>query len=74
MTSTGRDHDWPSTEETYAICEGCGLAVSPYKTADRWVWRHRATQRFACSDEHGHLLPNLHAHVDGTTHVPGYED
>jgi len=73
MTSIGRNHDWPWTEETYAICEGCGYAISPYETADGWLWRHRVTRRFACSDEHGEILPKL-AHVNGTTRVPGYED
>jgi len=74
MTSTGRDADWPMTEETVAICEQCGLAVSPYKRADGWVWRHRVTHMFACYDEHGHQLPNCHACVNGTTRVPGYVD
>lgn len=69
MTSTGRDHDWPMTEETYAICEGCSFAISPYRTADGWYWRHRATATFICP-----TLAPMHAHVNGTTKVPGYED
>lgn len=69
MTSTGKHHDWPVDEETVAICEGCGAAVSPYKTADGWVWRHRSTRRFACEGS-----APTHAHVTGTTRVPVYDE
>jgi hypothetical protein len=69
MTSMGNDDAWPLCEETVAICEGCGEAISPYQTSKGWVFRHRATRRLTC------VVPSLTvAHVNGTWRVPGYED